>query len=242
MSLQKEFYKLKHKKKYTVILILGLMVIVGRYGISALISRMSDGVLSLSSNIAMEVLPFITDFLIPIIIFMAATDLISSQKQEDTLKADFLRPVTRAGLLLSKVGAILIMGIIYMVVFFAASLIAQLIFGGGIRFIFKTFLAYLIDIVPLINITLFAVFINLCVEASALSMFLSLALYAAMKYLSIYNGSIGPLLFTSYSRWHNLLLGTPLPFFALLGKMGIIFGTMLILTSVSYIMIEKKSL
>ncbi len=242
ISLKKELYKLQHKKKYAIILILGLLILVGRYGIGALVSKISGGTVSLRTNMPMEILPMLTDLLVPIVIFMAVTDLFSAQIQEDTFKADLMRPVTRAGLLFSKISAIIIMGAVYLMIFFIAAVTVQGISGGGIRLGAQSFAAYAVDIIPMINIALLAAIINLLVEGPALSMFLCLAVYAVLKYLSFYNGKVGPLLFTSYSRWHNLFLGTPVPLGSLLGKCGIIFGTMLIFASVSYIILDEKSI
>lgn len=242
LSLQKEIYKLRHKKKYMVLLIIGIVLLVGKYGIGLLISKLSNGAVSYTSNTAMEILPVLTELFLPILIFMAAADLISVQQQEDTLKADLLRPVIRLNILLSKVCAVIILCAFCMMVFFGASVIFDMIAGGSFRFIIQSFTAYIIDIVPLINMVLFAVLINLCVQTPALAMFLSIALYAVMEYLSYFNTAVSSVLFTSYLRWHKLLLGSPLPFGALAAKLGIIFGTMLIFASVSYIIFDRKSL
>ena len=242
ISINKELYKLVHKKKYIVMLIIGMLILMCRYGISYIVTRVSYGMVTIHSNLPMEILPLLTDLFIPIIVFMAVTDLVATGIQEDTLKADFLRPVTREVLLFSKLLAVLALSAVYMIAFFFATTLMQFISGGGFRLTGMSLGAYILDIVPVINVILFAMLINLITEKPSLSMLLCLALYAILKYFSLYNGSISPILFTSYLRWHNIVIGATLPAGALFGRAGIIFGTMLIFGSASAILIERKNL
>lgn len=242
ISINKELYKLIHKKKYIVMLIIGMLILLCRYGISYVITRVSGGVVTIHTNLPMEILPLLTDLFIPIVIFMAVTDLVATGIQEDTLKADFLRPVTREMLLLSKLTAVIVLAAVYMIVFFIAAAVMQFVTGGGLRLAGMSLGAYILDIVPMVNIALFALLVNMISEKPSLSMLLCLVVYAVLKYLSIYSGTVSPVLFTSYLRWHNVVIGATLPIGALFGKAGIIFGTMLIFSAVSVIMIDRKNL
>lgn len=242
MSIKKELYKLAHKKKYIVMLILALLALVIRYGLSYALTRLTRGQVTIHTNLPLEILPLLTDLYIPIIMFVAVTDLIADEIREDTLKADFLRPMTRERLLFSKVIAVMLLSMAYMLVIYFAAALVQVITGGGYRHMGMTFGAYLIDIVPLVNIILLAVIVNLFTEKPALSMLLCLAVYAVLKYFSIYGGTASSVLFTSYLRWHSLVMGASIPVGALLGKFGIIFGTMLLFGSASAVLIERKSI
>ena len=242
ISIQKELYKLAHKKKYIVMLILVLLVLVIRYGMSYAITRLTQGQVTIHTNLPLEILPILTDLFVPIVMFMAVTDLIAEGIREDTLKADFMRPITREGLLFSKVIAVMVLSMIYMITIYIAAALMQVLTGGGYRNMGMTFAAYLIDIVPLVNIILLAVIVNLFTEKPALSMLLCLAVYAVLKYFSIYGGNVSSMLFTSYLRWHTLVIGSSLPIGALLGKLGIIFGTMIIFGSAAVVLIDRKSI
>ena len=96
-----EFYKLISKKKYLVLFIIGALICAGRMGCSMIVSKLSGGRVSVQSNMVLEMLPFCTDILVPLIIFMAVTDLFSSEIQEDTMKAVLLRPISRFKILTS---------------------------------------------------------------------------------------------------------------------------------------------
>lgn len=242
ISIQKELYKLAHKKKYIVMLILVLLVLVIRYGMSYAITRLTQGQVTIHTNLPLEILPILTDLFVPIVMFMAVTDLIAEGIREDTLKADFMRPITREGLLFSKVIAVMVLSMIYMITIYIAAALMQVLTGGGYRHMGMTFAAYLIDIVPLVNIILLAVIVNLFTEKPALSMLLCLAVYAVLKYFSIYGENVSSMLFTSYLRWHTLVIGSSLPIGALLGKLGIIFGTMIIFGSAAVVLIDRKSI
>ena len=242
LSIQKELYKLAHKKKYILMLCIGLLILLCRYGLSYAVTRISYGHVTVHSNLPMEILPMLTDLFIPITIFMAITDLIATGIQEDTLKADFLRPVTRETLLFSKIIAVFLLCMGYMLVFYLSAAFMQFVTGGSFRFAGISLGAYIVDMIPAVNVILFAVLVNLITEKPSLTMLLCIALYAVLKYFSLYSGKAAPLLFTSYLRWHNLVMGAALPMGALLGRMGIIFGTMLIFGAISVIMIDRKSL
>lgn len=240
ISIQKELYKLVHKKKYAVIFIVLLVFLAARYGLNYALTRLTGGSVTIRTSLPLEILPLLTDFFVPIIIFMAVTDLTSDEMRENTLKLDFLRPVTRECLIFSKAAATAILALAYLTAAFFTACLMQLI-AGGIRHGLGSFAAYILDIVPAINLIFFAMIINLIVEKPALSLLLCLAGYAVLKYMSLYSGAVSSLLFTSYLRWHSFIIGASLPFAALAGKLGIIFGTMLIFGAASVIITDRKN-
>ena len=77
-------------------------------------------------------------------------------------------------------------------------------------------------------------------KSPTLSMLLCIAVYVLFKYINYYVSPIGQMIFTAYSQWHKIWLGTSLPFGALMAKTGILFGSILILYTLSYIMFDRK--
>ena len=102
VSTKSEWRKLLMKKKYIVITVLGALLCVLRIGGGLLIGKLSGGELTVRSNLIIEMLPFVTDILVPLIVFMAITDLFSCEIQDDTMKAALLRPATRFKVMTSK--------------------------------------------------------------------------------------------------------------------------------------------
>lgn len=97
-----ELKKLLIKKKYLVLTVLGAIICILRIGGNVLVSKITGGEVVIKSNLIMEMVGFVFDILVPLIIFMAVTDLFASEVQEDSMKASLLRPLTRFKVMTSK--------------------------------------------------------------------------------------------------------------------------------------------
>ena len=85
-----ELKKLLMKKKYLVLTVLGAIICILRIGGNVLVSKITGGEVVIKSNLIMEMVGFVFDILVPLIIFMAVTDLFASEVQEDSMKASLL--------------------------------------------------------------------------------------------------------------------------------------------------------
>ena len=141
-----------------------------------------------------------------------------------------------------KALAALTAGAVSLFVMFVVNLIIQIVAGNGFSGIGAAFTAYLIDIVPLVGIVFLGITVNLLVGAPAGAAVCSIAVYTVMKYLGLYTAAANTLLFTAAAKLHQMLLGNTLPFGALMCRLGILFGSILILYSVSYIIFDKKNI
>lgn len=240
LNTKSEFRKLLIKKKYLVITILGAAVCLLRLGGNLLISKVSGGEIVIKGNMAVSMLGFTVDILVPLIIFMAVTDLFASEIQEDTMKAALMRPLTRFKVMTSKYLAAFLVGCTVMLVMFAVSLLMQIISGNSLSDTPRIFLIYLVDMIPLLSITAMVLLINMISKSPTLAMLLCIAAYVFFKYLNLYVSPIGQMIFTAYSQWHRIWIGTLLPFGALISKVGILFGSILILYTLSYIIFDRK--
>ena len=239
---KKECFKLLRRKKYIVLVILGALVSIVRYGGMAFLTHVSDNSLKIPSRMSLEMLPLAVEVLAPIVILFAVCDLFASELTGDTMKVCLLQPVSRFKLLTAKALAALSAGAVSLLVMFIVNLIIQIIAGNGFSGIGAAFAAYLIDIVPLVGIVFLGITVNLLIGAPAGAAVCSLAVYAAMKYLGLYTAAANTLLFTAAAKLHQMLLGHTLPFGALMCRLGILFGSILILYSVSYIIFDKKNI
>ena len=88
-----ELKKLLMKKKYLVLTVLGAIICILRIGGNVLVSKITGGEVVIKSNLIMEMVGFVFDILVPLIIFMAVTDLFASEVQEDSMKASLLKPL-----------------------------------------------------------------------------------------------------------------------------------------------------
>ena len=156
-----ELKKLLIKKKYLVLTVLGAIICILRIGGNVLVSKITGGEVVIKSNLIMEMVGFIFDILVPLIIFMAVTDLFASEVQEDSMKASLLRPLTRFKVMTSKSLAVFVLGCMVTLAMFVISLIVQIVSGNSLRSVPTTFAAYLIDMIPLIAIVSMALLINM---------------------------------------------------------------------------------
>ena len=74
-----ELKKLLMKKKYLVLTVLGAIICILRIGGNVLVSKITGGEVVIKSNLIMEMVGFVFDILVPLIIFMAVTDLFASE-------------------------------------------------------------------------------------------------------------------------------------------------------------------
>lgn len=239
-SVKSEFSKLLLKKKYIVFLILGAAVCFMRLGGTMLISAITEGEVVIKSSLVLSMLGFTTDILVPIIVFMAVCDLFSSEIQEDSMKASLMRPLTRFKVMTSKSLAVFVLAAVTMLIMYLACLVIQLISGGGFIGAGRGLLVYVIDIIPIFALICMALLINMTAKGPTLSMFLCIAVYIFFKYLNIYVSPFGQMIFTAYSQWHKIWIGAMLPLGAIMSRVGIWIGSVLILYTASYMLFERK--
>lgn len=240
LNTKNELKKLIMKKKYIIITLIGALVCILRLGGNVLIAKVSGGEIIIKSNLIMEMLGFITDIPIPLIVFMGVTDLFASEIQEDTLKASLLRPLTRFKVMTSKSLAVFILGCLVILAMFAVCLVIQIISGGNLNIIPATFAAYAIDMIPVISLVAMALLINMISKSPTLAMLLCIVVYIFFKYLNLYVSPLGQMVFTAYTQWHKIWIGSQLPIGSLMAKAGILFGSVLILYTLSYIIFDSK--
>lgn len=237
---QSELLRLASKKKYLVITILSALICLIRLGSVLLVGKLTGGQLMIKSNLMASMLSFVTGILVPLVVFMAVTDLFAAEVQEDTLKASLLRPLTRFKVMMSKCAGVWLLSCAIMLVMFCICFVMQLISGNGLGSTGHLFAAYMIDMIPVIALIGMALLINMVSKSPTLAMLLCIVVYVFFKYLNLYVSPIGQMVFTAYTQWHKIWLGSTLPIGALTAKIGILCGSVLILYTSSYIILEKK--
>lgn len=237
-----ELYKLAVKKKYIVFIILAVLICFFKVGMSWAVNAVSKGELTLrASNISMTMLTFFAELYIPLISFMAVTDLFCTEFHDDTIKAVLMRPVSRWKIMVTKLAAAATVCALYYIVVFIACTVLEFIFGTpSAARIAASFGSYILDIIPLCVVMLMTVLVNMITKSTTLAMFLSIIVYAFFKAVYIFGGGFGGMLFTSYMQWHKLWIGVTLPVAALIMKIGILAGWGVILYTASYMLFERK--
>ncbi|WP_312091804.1 ABC transporter permease [Aminipila sp.] len=245
-SLQNELMKIFARKKFFVLLIIEILICLLSGGVNYLIGKASAGAVSTSlmlSNMPMIILSFFIQIYIPLMIFMASCDLFTSEVQDGTIRASFMRPVSRFKLYASKIAAITIMAVIYLAVLFILTTAMKLMGGAGIASatgVAESFFAYFLDIFPLIVVVLFAAMLNQLLNSPSLSIVICVIIYIGLYILGIVVPQASGLMFTGYSEWHNLWLGVTLPFMTMISKIGLLLGYGLVFGCIGYYLFERK--
>lgn len=237
-----ELYKLRVRKKYIVFLILAAAICFFKVGISWILSAISHGeIVMRSANIAMTMLPFFAELYIPLITFMAVTDLFCTEFHDNTIKFMLMRPISRWKIIVSKLMAASTICAVYYAVIFIVCTVLEFVFGTpNATLIGAAGMSYLLDLVPMIVLALMTILLNMTTKSATLAMFLSIAVYAFMKFIYIFGNSFGSMFFASYMQWHKLFIGYTLPFGALCIRLGIVLGWIILLYTASYILFERK--
>lgn len=238
---KKELTKLLYKKKYYILTIIGFIFTLIRVGGGFLITKLSGGAVTVKSNMALEMLPFVIELLVPIIILIAVSELFTHEISADTMKLSLTQPITRFKLLTAKSLAAITVGAMATVALGVLNIILQIILSGSPDNVFASLLAYIIDIIPLIGVAFLGVIINVNLKAPSSATLLSLAVYGIFKYMGLYVSGASSFLFTSMARFHILFLGKALPLHIILSRAGVLFGSILILYSISYIIFDRRN-
>lgn len=239
--LMNEWAKLARRKKYWVLLALGMGVSLLSVLIKVLVGRITYGSLDLTGlNTASSMMGLFVNIWIPLVSMMAVCDLFATEFQDLTIKATLLRPVHRFKVYCAKIGAVSLLALVYLMGLFLASTVMDLLVGGGFGGVGYAFFAYLLDWIPLIILILMAAFLNQCQKGSTMTMFLCIMVYIVLYVAGIAIPNLSGLLFTGYLTWHSLWLGHLLPVGAIFSKIALLLGYGLIFFSGGYLLFMKR--
>jgi len=211
-SARNEWDKLIHRKKYIVFLCIGAALCLLWTGLGQLLSDFAreQGGLSLSfTPTPMGALGFFLQVLVPFLMFMGVTDLLTVEGSEHTMKAMVCRPVERWKLYLSKILAVVTYAAFYLACIFVFCAVLNQIFGNplGIAALLTSLVSYALTLIPLAVLASFAALIAVLGRSSTLTMFLLLLSYLLLNILPVFFPILSEMLFTTYLSWYNLWIG-----------------------------------
>ena len=238
-----EFSKLLSRKKYIIFFIIEIIFCVVVTLIQMLINRFGSGLIQYGLfNMPLFMLNLLIQAYIPLIIFMASSDLYATEFGDLTLRASLIRPVSRLKIFLAKALAVMSMVLIYLAALFLLATALQASLGGGFSGIWRSFGAYILDIFPLCVLVLMAALLNQFTKSGTLSMLMSILIYVVLCAAGLLIPQVGGLLFTGYSQWHNLWIGETLPIGALLAKTGLLAGYAVIFLTAGYYLFDRRDM
>lgn len=242
-SLKNELFKLKKRKKYWVFLILGCLISMGSALRLLIANYITDGTISrelILGGLMNSNLFFILMLFLPLMAVMASCDLFVGEELDHTIRFSLMRPVRREKLFFSKAAAVFLLCAFDLAVLYIVTTLTQVILGGGTRGVATSLGACLLDLIPLAVLVLFFTVVNQIAKSSSLTVLLCVVAYLALVALGTYLPSVGGLVFTGYLRWHNLWIGTTLPFLPMLSRIGLLAGYGLVFACGGYLLFERK--
>jgi len=245
-----EFKKLLWRKKYIVFLVIGVVICLIWAAIGAVASGAALRFSGIPINLTptpMGVFPFFAQTLIPLLIFMGVSDLITAEAT--VMKAVLSRPVARWKLYSGKMLAVMTYAAIYLVcIYIVSASLNQLLAGFvevggralGASELIDAFLAYALTLLPLAVLTLFAGLVALFGRSASLTMLVLIGLYLLMRILPIAAPIFGELLFTSHIGWHRLWIGARPTASRLIHIMTIVMGYGVVFFTAGSLMFDRK--
>ena len=229
-----ERFKLRKRKKYFVFLILGSLICVASALRLVIANYITGGALSPET-----VLGGLTNANLPFFL-LVFLPLMAGEQADHTIRFSLMRPVGKGKLFFSKAAAVFTLCAFDLAVLYLVTTLTQVILGGGTRGVAPSFLACLLDLIPLAVLILFFCLVNQLVKGSSLTVLLCVVLYVGFIAVGTYLPAFGGLLFTGYLRWHNLWIGVTLPFLSLLSRIGLLAGYGLVFACGGYLLFDRK--
>ena len=244
-SYRNEWAKLMARKKYIVFLCIGLGLCLIWAGLGQLISGFVQRQGSFSLTLTptpMGVLSFFLQILIPFLMFMGVTDLITVEGADNTMKAMICRPVERWKLYFSKILAVITYAAVYLTCVFVVSAVLNQVFGRPLSVpgLFTALASYALTLIPLAILASFAAFVALMGRSGTLTMFLLLLAYILLSVLPMFFPVLTEMLFTSYLSWYNLWIGALPTASKLLHMLIVVFGYGVVFLMAGSLIFDRK--
>jgi hypothetical protein len=118
----------------------------------------------------------------------------------------------------------------------------QILSDFNILSVFQAFLSYVLSLVPMFVFITTAALLSVVLPTPSLSMFLSILIYGILMLISLLWGSVGAVLFTSYTSWYKMWMGSGfLPSIQVLPTLGLLLSESLIFFTTGFLLFDKKT-
>lgn len=160
-----------------------------------------------AENINFTLLDLFITILLPLFIFIAATDLFTGEAERGTLFQ--VRPISRMELFLSKTIAIGTLTFIQLLFIWGSVMISSGLFDQAFDYaiLLSSLGAFVVSLIPLMVITSLTVMIAIVVPSSVLSISSMIVLYSIMLFIPYILPTLLYLLPTTYLDWYMQWLG-----------------------------------
>jgi ABC-2 type transport system permease protein len=240
-TLRNELIKLFYKKKTVVFLGFSALLPI----IAALLIGKLQGIIGISTTnegFSINVLDIFTLFILPLFIFLLASDLFPGEISAHNMKLTLLRPVSRLNVFLAKTAALGLCIAIMLVLIGIINTLCGALFSdiqavGGWFNIFK---AYTAAFFSMFAIGIAAIFFSQFFSRSSSALIFLIILFAVAKLLPIFFHSATYFSLAAYTDFHLLWIGHVVSVKARLTSLMFLLSSSVLLFSLGFYVFDKK--
>lgn len=254
MQFKNEMKKIVRHKKFIVLLLIEVLICLGSGLSTYFLGKLTAQNIMITNfafrGITLSMLSFFMQVYIPLIIIMNACDLFNLEFNDLTIKASFMRPISRFKIYFAKVLALFASASIYLLTLFVATNIIGIVGGGigtsggesrGIAFI-RDFFIYFVDLLPMLIFVLFVAMLMQMFKGATLAILLAIVICVFLNICAILQPSVGVMLFTNYMQWHKLFFGIAVPIGTIINKLALLGGYTMMFAGLGYYLFERREL
>lgn len=196
-----------------------------------------------SDQYAVTILNAMTLFVLPLLIFMTASDMVSGEIGDKTIRSVLSRPVSRTKIYAAKLIALFAHTAGLLLLVFVASEAAAFLLpdaryaAGGMG---EAALAYTAAALPLFVLCTAAAWVSLGFKNASGALTVCILLYAAAKGLALVFPSYMVFSPITYMNWHQLWLGGAIPAGRIFAIFSLLLGCGMVFYTTGYYFFDKK--
>lgn len=243
-NLVNEVQKLLLRKKTVFFMVISVLIPAGAAALFSFFQR-ELGIFAVgSAGFPVLTLGVFASFLLPLFIFSAAADIFSGEQGEKTLKLTLTRPITRFKVFLSKNIALSFFIVINLALVFVASVISGLFLNGilGAGGLLQALLAYIVTVIPMLFLSITAVFLAQFFKNSGAALATSFLVYLAGKAVPFISSTLVKINPFSYTDWYTMWVGSAVSTGRLLNIFLLILSYSLILSALGFYIFDRKDI
>lgn len=196
-----------------------------------------------SDQYAVTILNVMTLFVLPLLIFMTASDMVSGEIGDKTIRSVLSRPVSRSKIYAAKLLALFVhtAGLL-LLVFVASEAAAFLLPDAGIAAggLAEAAVAYAASALPLFVLCTAAAWVALGFKNASGALTVCILLYAAAKGLALVFPDYMVFSPVTYMNWHQIWLGGSLPAGRIFAIFSLLLGCGMVFYTTGYYVFDKK--
>lgn len=233
-----EITKILAQRKYKLLPILIGILVAG----SVLIKLISgDTLYGSMDNYPFSIMSILSYFVLPVLAFMIASDIIAGEEERNELKIALLHPVNRGSILAGKLIAIVLYLAVFLLGMAILAVAVSLPFTGlHVSLLAQVFMAVLLAMMPVIMISALSVLVSTFTKTSTASFILCLIAYAGIGLLGLLLPSLAMSLPTGYMAIYKMVLGSQIPWSSLGIGLAILGGYTILFASAAEMRFERK--